>query len=76
MSTYINPGPAITEGTTSQTVSGEGVVVGLDADMTVGFYGATGVAQQSVAAAGSDAATTQALANSIRTALINLGIVV
>ena len=72
----INLGPAITTGGTAQTVSGDGVVVGLDAGMLVGFYGDTGSAQQTIAAAGSDAATTQALANSIRTILINLGIAV
>jgi hypothetical protein len=73
-----NPGPAI-EGTVNPASTGanvSGVKVGESVSQTVGFYGATGSAQQSVAVAGSDAATTQALANSIRTALINLGIVV
>ncbi len=42
---------------------------------TVGFYGATPVAQQTVAAVASDPATTQALANSLRTILLNLGLV-
>lgn len=40
----------------------------------VGFYGATGVAQQTATAAATDAATTQALANGLRTALIALGL--
>lgn len=41
-----------------------------------GFFGATPVAQQSIAAAATDAATTQTLANSLRSALINLGLCV
>lgn len=40
----------------------------------VGFLGAAAVAQQAVGAAAVDAATTQALANALRTALINLGL--
>lgn len=41
----------------------------------VGFYGGTPAAKPSVAAAASDAATTQTLANSLRTALIALNLV-
>ena len=40
----------------------------------IGFYGTTPIVQASATAAGTDAATTQALANGIRTALINLGL--
>lgn len=40
----------------------------------IGFFNATPVAKQSLTAAATDAATTQALANSLRTALINLGL--
>jgi hypothetical protein len=39
-----------------------------------GFFGATPVAQQSIAAAATDPATTQTLANSLRTAMRNLGL--
>ena len=40
----------------------------------IGFLGASAVARQTVGAAASDAATTQTLANNLRTALINLGL--
>lgn len=40
----------------------------------VGFLGATAVLRQTIGAAATDAATTQTLANNIRTALINLGL--
>jgi hypothetical protein len=39
-----------------------------------GFFGATPVARPSLGAAASDPATTQTLANALRTALINLGL--
>lgn len=41
---------------------------------TLGFFNVTPVARQSVNAAATDPATTQSLANSLRTALINLGL--
>lgn len=41
---------------------------------TVGFYGVTPVTRATAAAAATDAATTQTLANSLRTILINLGL--
>lgn len=44
------------------------------ANTLIGFHAATPVAQQTVAAAATDPATTQALANSLRTILINLGL--
>ncbi|HEY6022462.1 MAG TPA: hypothetical protein VIY48_22150 [Candidatus Paceibacterota bacterium] len=50
-------------------------LIGLVATDKIGFYGATRVAQQASAAAGTDAATTQALANALRTALLNLGFI-
>jgi hypothetical protein len=40
----------------------------------IGFLGAAAVVRQTLPAAAVDAATTQTLANSIRTALINLGL--
>jgi hypothetical protein len=40
----------------------------------IGFLGASAVVRQTISAAASDAATTQALANSLRTAMINLGL--
>jgi hypothetical protein len=40
----------------------------------LGFYGSTPVVRPSVNAAATDAATTQSLANSLRSALINLGL--
>lgn len=40
----------------------------------IGFFNATPVNKPSLAAAATDAATTQTLANSLRTALINLGL--
>ena len=41
----------------------------------IGFFGATPVVKPTVRAAATDAATTQTLANDIRTALIALGLV-
>ncbi len=40
----------------------------------IGFLGANAVVRQTLAAAATDAATTQTLANSLRTAMINLGL--
>lgn len=39
------------------------------------FYGATTVAVQATAAAGTDAATTQTLANALRTAMLAYGLI-
>jgi hypothetical protein len=41
----------------------------------IGLYGAPAVAVQATAAAGTDAATTQTLANALRTALLNMGVI-
>ena len=46
------------------------------ASQKIGFFGAASVVKQTVAAAATDAATTQTLVNSIRTALINYGLAV
>lgn len=51
----------------------EGTQLGQAASDKLGLYGATTVVQQASAAAGTDATTTQALANALRTALLNLG---
>lgn len=53
----------------------DGTRMGQAATEKLGFYGATPVVQQASAAAGTDAATTQALANALRTALLNLGFI-
>lgn len=53
--------------------------VRIEADGTaarIGFLGATAVVRQTLPAAATDATTTQALANALRTALINLGLAV
>lgn len=42
---------------------------------SVGFYGTSPIVRPAVGAAATDAATTQTLANNLRTALINLGLV-
>lgn len=41
----------------------------------IAFFGAAVVIQQTGAAVGTDAGTTQTLANALRTALINLGLI-
>ena len=51
----------------------EGTQLGQAASDKLGFYGATTVVRQASAAVGTDATTTQALANALRTALLNLG---
>lgn len=53
----------------------DGARIGNTSTEKVAFFGATPVAQQASAAAGTDAATTQTLANALRTALLNLGII-
>jgi hypothetical protein len=70
---FINNGPAISQGSTTANLGSDANVA--KAAGKLGFHEKAPVAQQTVAAAGSDAATTQALANSLRTALINLGLV-
>lgn len=53
----------------------DGTVMGQSATDPIAFFGATPVVQQASTAAGTDATTTQALANALRTALLNLGLV-
>ena len=53
----------------------EGVVLGQSSTDLIGFYGlATPIAQATLAANGTDAATTQALANDIKAKLKALGL--
>lgn len=51
-----------------------GTKIGTATSQKLGFFNATPVVQRTLAAAATDAATTQALANSLRTALIDLGL--
>ena len=51
-------------------------LVGLAATDKIGFYGATPVVQATIAANGTDAATTQTLANDLKAKLKSLGLVV
>jgi hypothetical protein len=69
--------PNIETSNNPQTVSGGemGAIVGYAPDTTVGFYGEVGNVQLTVAPAAGNAATTQDLANSLRTILIDLGLV-
>jgi hypothetical protein len=52
----------------------DGVCLGQSATDKISFYGATPVVQAATTAAGTDAATTQTLANAMRTVLRNLGL--
>ena len=52
----------------------DGMCFGLSASEKIAFYGTTPAVQQATAAAGTDAATTQTLANALKLALDNLGI--
>ena len=65
--------------TTSNTVQltrgGDGTTVSASSDEKLGFFGATPVVRQASTAAGTDATTTQALANALRTAMLNLGLI-
>lgn len=54
----------------------DGISMGYTQSTKLNFYGElTPIVQQTIIVAGTDAATTQALANALRTALINIGIV-
>lgn len=53
----------------------DGTVLGQSATDKIGFYNATPVVQATIAAAGTDAATTQTLANDLRSKLVSLGLV-
>ncbi len=63
-----------TENITQLSREGDGTIMGQTALDPIGFFGATPVVQQTLSAAGTDATTVQAAVNSIRTALINLGL--
>lgn len=52
----------------------DGTVMGQNTSDVISFFGVTPVVQQATAAAGTDLATTQTLANQIRTNLRNLGL--
>lgn len=52
-----------------------GLRIGTVATEKLGFYGKTPIVRPTVPAAATDPATTMALANSLRTALVNLGLV-
>jgi hypothetical protein len=52
----------------------DGTVMGQSITDKIAFYGVAVVAQPATAAAGTDAATTQTLANALRTAMRNLGL--
>jgi hypothetical protein len=69
--------PNIESSSNPQTVTGGemGAIVGYAPETTIGFYGEVGNVQQTVAAVASDAQTTEDLANSLRTILIDLGLV-
>ncbi len=49
--------------------------LGQSATDLISFYGVTPIVQATIAAAGTDAATTQTLANDLRTKLVALGLV-
>ena len=52
----------------------DGTCLGQSASDKISMYGVTPVVQAAITAAGTDAATTQALANALRTMAINLGL--
>jgi hypothetical protein len=53
----------------------DGTSFGQSASDKISFHGATPVVQQTTAAAGTDAATTQTLANALRTAALAYGLI-
>jgi len=53
----------------------DGTTFGQSASEKISVYGVTTVVQATIAAAGTDAATTQALANDLRLKLIAFGVV-
>jgi hypothetical protein len=58
------------------TAAREGLRLEADGAARLGFFGQPAVVRQTVPAAATDATTTQALANAVRTALLNLGLCV
>lgn len=66
--------PTGTDGVNIAVGTTTGLKIGTATSQKVGFFNATPVVQQTLAAAASDAGTTQTLANSLRSALIALGL--
>lgn len=64
-----------TTNVTQLSREGDGTIMGQTASDKISFFGAPVVVQQASAAAGTDTTTTQALANALRTALLNLGLI-
>ena len=58
---------------TSRTA--DGTNTGQSASDKISFFGTTPVVQQASTAAATDLTTTEALANALRTALLNLGLI-
>lgn len=54
----------------------DGTVLGQSATDKISFYNATPVVQATIAANGTDAATTQTLANDLKAKLVSLGLIV
>lgn len=76
INTVLAGGPVDIRTTQDQFVGTDVIVGGTVAQGgAVGFYGTAPVAQAVIAAAATDAATTQTLANSIRTILLAHGLV-
>ena len=73
INTVVSGGPV--EITTAQTQFVGPEVEIASASGKVGFFGTAPVVEQTIAAAATDAATTQALANSIRDILLAYGLV-
>lgn len=73
INTVVSGGPVLIETNENQFVGPDVLIA--NAAGTVGFFGATPVVEQTVAAEATDAATTLALANSLRAALIAYGLV-
>ena len=71
---FTDAGLYFPDGKAISTGSGAGLKIGGSAVQPLGFYGVTPIVQPSIGGAASDAATTQTLVNSIRAALINLGL--
>ncbi len=53
----------------------DGTTLGYNTSAKISFYGVTPVVQQTGAAVGTDAATTQTLAVALRLAMVNLGLI-
>ena len=62
------------DGATLSFGTSTGIQIGTGTTQKIGFWNATPVVRPTLAAAATDAATTQTLANSLRTALINMGL--